>query len=200
MCTPCNTCFLRPTRVHNPNGPYTLQWVPFFPKIAPSHSGTWAPSNAWFLGLTESSIQTTSWSVQPFLQGSLHYCDRQTDRLTDHATQSTETDRIYICSTAMQPNNNSKTFSLVALNSSAWQTHLMQCTVYIHWMRFKQTQQQPYRVLTKVKIAQPQSTDYKENVLHIWRSAIEKMSMTHCQRITYTEQQMLQNNKTHKPG
>ena len=49
-----NFCFLRPTRVHNPNGkligsavfaqltaesPYILHWVPISPKIAPSRGG-----------------------------------------------------------------------------------------------------------------------------------------------------------------
>jgi len=28
--------------------PYTLQWVPLFPKIAPSHTGSGRPSNTWF--------------------------------------------------------------------------------------------------------------------------------------------------------
>ena len=61
-----HTCFLRPTRVHNPNAistgsaifeqltaqcPYNLQWVAPTPsplKIVPS-MGIWIPSNTWFL-------------------------------------------------------------------------------------------------------------------------------------------------------
>ena len=39
-----------------------------------------------FLGPPESSTQTASRSLQPFLQGSLG--DRPTDRLTDHAIRS----------------------------------------------------------------------------------------------------------------
>ena len=60
-----NSCFLRPTRVHNPNGksiglavcaqltaesPYTLQWVTLSLKIAPSYGGSGTPSNTWFIG------------------------------------------------------------------------------------------------------------------------------------------------------
>jgi len=57
-----NLCFLRPTRVLNPNGisigsavfvlltANTLQWAPLSPKIAPSHGGPGLPSNAWFFG------------------------------------------------------------------------------------------------------------------------------------------------------
>jgi len=56
-----NTCFLRPTRVHNPNGifigssaqltadsAYTLQWVSF-PQKLPIPMGDLDPSNTWFL-------------------------------------------------------------------------------------------------------------------------------------------------------
>jgi len=76
MCPPMRThwrqlvnmidlCFLRPTRVHNPNckligsaifaqlveeSPYTLQPVPLSLKIAPTHGGSGHPSNTWFLG------------------------------------------------------------------------------------------------------------------------------------------------------
>jgi len=30
--------------------PYTLQWAPLSPKIAPSHREIWTPSNLWVLG------------------------------------------------------------------------------------------------------------------------------------------------------
>jgi len=42
---------------------------------------------------SESSTQTASRSIQPFLQGSLVW---QTDRQTDHATRSVATGRIYV--------------------------------------------------------------------------------------------------------
>jgi len=57
-------CFLWPTQVHNPNGklissaisaqltaesPYTLQWAPLSPKIAPFHGVSGPPTNTWFL-------------------------------------------------------------------------------------------------------------------------------------------------------
>jgi len=60
---------------------YTLQWAAPYPvKIFPSHVGCGPPSNIWFPGPLESSTQTASRSVQPFLQGSLLW---QTDRHTD---------------------------------------------------------------------------------------------------------------------
>jgi len=40
------------------------------------------------LGPPESSTQTASRSLQPFLTGALHVSDRPTDRPTDHATPS----------------------------------------------------------------------------------------------------------------
>jgi len=69
---PLNLCFLWPTRIHNPNNksigsavfaqltaesPYTLQWGPLSPKIAPSHGWIWAPSNLWFLRLVRTTTQ-----------------------------------------------------------------------------------------------------------------------------------------------
>jgi len=33
--------------------------------------------------------------------------------------------------------------------------------------------------LTKVEIAEPQSTDDEEDVLYVWRSAVEETTMTH---------------------
>jgi len=58
------------------------------------------------LGPSESSTQTTSRSLQPFLHGSLQTDRRQTDRQTDHAPRSVTIGRIYVRSTAMRPNNN----------------------------------------------------------------------------------------------
>ena len=58
------------------------------------------------LGRPESSTQTESRSVQPFLQASLLWqVDRQTDRHTDDATRSVTIGRIHLRSTAMWPNN-----------------------------------------------------------------------------------------------
>jgi len=77
---PPNTCFLRPTEVQNPNG-ISIGSVIFaqltadcrraclgmsFPlKIAPCHGAIWT-----LFGPPESTLQTASRSVQPFLQGS----------------------------------------------------------------------------------------------------------------------------------
>ena len=56
---------------------------------------------------SESSTQTVSRSVQPFLQGSLLWQTyRPTDRPTDHAPRSVTTGLMCIRSTAMRPNNN----------------------------------------------------------------------------------------------
>jgi len=79
-----NLCFLRPTQVHNPNGksiapavltqltaesPYTYNGI--FPQNCPLPWEMWTHLIRGSLGLTESSTQTASRSVQPFLQGSL---------------------------------------------------------------------------------------------------------------------------------
>jgi len=98
---PSNACFLGPTWVHNSNGisigsavfaqmtarcPYTLQWTPFFPSKLPIPMEDLDPRLIrGSLGPPESSAQMESRSVQPFSQGSLVW---QTDRPTDHATQS----------------------------------------------------------------------------------------------------------------
>jgi len=86
--TACKTRFLGPIRAHNANSisisravfpqttvecPYTLQWDAHSPpKICPF---PWGDLNSHLilgpLGPPKSSTQTASWSVQPFLQGSL---------------------------------------------------------------------------------------------------------------------------------
>jgi len=87
-----NLCFLRPTTVHSPNGkssgsavfaqimaesPYIYNGCPF-PQNCPFPCGYLNLHLIWgSLGLPESSTQTASRSVQPFLQGSLLW---QTDR------------------------------------------------------------------------------------------------------------------------
>jgi len=53
------------------------------------------------LGPPESSTETASQSVQPFFSGLTSVTDQQ----TDHGTQSVTVGRIYVSSTAMQPNN-----------------------------------------------------------------------------------------------
>jgi len=83
-----HTCFLRPTRVHNPNAistgsaifeqlttqcPYNLQWAAPTPsplKIVPS-MGSGSHLIHGSLRRTESSTQMASRSVETFLQGSL---------------------------------------------------------------------------------------------------------------------------------
>jgi len=109
---------LGPIQAHNPNGisivsavlaqltvacPYTLQWdAPFPLQIAPSHGGDFDSSNTWFPGPTRvHNPNSTSISSAVFAG-----LTSVTDRLTDHATQSVTTGRIYVRSTAMQPNNN----------------------------------------------------------------------------------------------
>jgi len=88
-----NTLFLGPILAHNTNGisidsavfaqmtamcPYTLQWDAPFPSKLPFPTGDLDPHlMRGSLGPPESSTQTTSWSVQPLLQGSLMW---QADR------------------------------------------------------------------------------------------------------------------------
>jgi len=86
---PSNTWFLGPIRAHNPKG-ISIQFrrfctgdcttgCPFPHKIAPSHGcgGCGPQSNNSSLGPPESSTQTASRSLEPFLQSSLVW---QTDR------------------------------------------------------------------------------------------------------------------------
>ena len=90
-----NWCFLRPIRVHNPNGKsigsavsaqlpaeglYTLQWATLSPKLPLLMGNLDLHLIHDSLGQSEPTVQTASRSVQPFLQGSLMW---QTDRPTD---------------------------------------------------------------------------------------------------------------------
>jgi len=69
------------------NGP------PLLPlKIAPSHGGSGPCLIHGSLGPLESWTQTASRLVQPFCRA--NYCDRQTDRWTDHAIWSVTIGRI----------------------------------------------------------------------------------------------------------
>jgi len=72
------------------------------PKIAYSNGVSGPHLIHGSLGPSESSAQTASWSVQPFLQGSLLW---QTDRPTDDATRSVTIGRIYVRSITTRPNN-----------------------------------------------------------------------------------------------
>ena len=79
------------------------------------------------LGSPESSTQTASRSVQPFLHGSLLW---QTDRQTDHATQSVTIGRMYVRSTAMWANNTSTSDNVYsAFIGRVHPVHLMNA----HW-------------------------------------------------------------------
>ena len=111
-----NSCFLRPTRVHNPNyksisstvfaqitagRPYTLQWASISPKIASSHRKIWISSNLWFLWLiwthNPNGISIGSAVFAGFSCSSLvRQTDRPTDRPTGHATRSVTIGRIYV--------------------------------------------------------------------------------------------------------
>ena len=92
--------------------PYTIQWFArFFFKIALSIRGFGPHVIHGSLGPSESSTQTASRSLQPFLHGPLVWLTvRPTDRLTDHATRSVRMGRMYIRSTAMRRNNASHTW------------------------------------------------------------------------------------------
>ena len=84
---PSNTWLLRSIPAHNPNSillgsavsaqitaecAYAVQWdAPFPLKFAPSHGGSGPYLIHGSLGPPESSTQTASRSVQPFLQGSV---------------------------------------------------------------------------------------------------------------------------------
>ena len=80
VCTAPNTCFLGPTRVHNPNGisissaifaQLTAECRRTFPVYSPKNwPFGWGdpdpPSNTWILRPTRASTQTASWSVKSF--------------------------------------------------------------------------------------------------------------------------------------
>jgi len=64
----------KPSRFCTDDGrvsPYFTMGRLFPPQNRPLPWGIWTPSNTWFPGLTDSSVQTASRSVQPFLQSSL---------------------------------------------------------------------------------------------------------------------------------
>jgi len=71
---------------------YFTMGRPFPLKIAPSHGGSWPPSNTWFPG------PTRVLDSNGILIGSAVFAELTsvTDRQTDHATQSVTIDRMYV--------------------------------------------------------------------------------------------------------
>jgi len=109
---PYNTCFLGPTRDHNPNGisvcsvvfaqmteecPYTLQWDdPSLLKIALSHGGSGPPSNTWFPGPTR-VLNLNGISIgSAVFAGLTRVTDRQTDRPTNRPRYSIGNNRPHL--------------------------------------------------------------------------------------------------------
>jgi len=78
-----------------------------------------------FLSPPKSSTQTASRSVQPFLRGSLPW---HTNGPTDHTTRSITIGHIYVCSTAMRPNNNCNNVYSGHHNIAIAGVHL------VHWL------------------------------------------------------------------
>jgi len=109
-----NKWFLGSTQLSIPNGisigqPFmhsSLQMVPILcnespsPKIALSMGRSEPPSNTWFPGPTR-VLNPNGISISLAVSAQL---TSVTDRLTDHTTRSVTVGRIYVCSTAMQPN------------------------------------------------------------------------------------------------
>jgi len=108
-----NTCFLGPTRIHIPNGIsigsaifaqltaerlYTLQWAAPPPSNLPLSRGDVDPNLIYGF---ESTTQTASRSVQPFLQGLRSW---QRDRQRDRPHYSVCNNRPHLRSTAMRHN------------------------------------------------------------------------------------------------
>ena len=83
------------------SGP-VLSWSLFPPQNCPFMCGNLDPMWHVSSGQPETTSQTSSRSIQPFLQGSW---SRRTNRQTDHATLSVTIGCIYVRSTVMRPNN-----------------------------------------------------------------------------------------------
>jgi len=82
--------------------PYTLHWATPSPKNCHFPRGICTPFNTWFLGSTRVH------NPKGILIGSAIFAGltSATDRPTNHATRSVTVGSIYVCSTAMWPNNN----------------------------------------------------------------------------------------------
>jgi len=82
-------------------------------KIVPLHGAIWTPHLAHG-SLGSHEFWTASQSVQPFLHGSLQWLTyRQTDRQRYSVCNNRTIGRIYVCSTAMQRNNNNDLITAV---------------------------------------------------------------------------------------
>jgi len=111
-----NSCFLRPTRVHNPNGksigsavfaqltadcPYTLQWEPLSPKLPLSKGYQDHHLTHNFLG--HPSTQPSGISIgSAVFAGLILVSQTERDRQTDHDIWLVTIGRIYLRSTAMR--------------------------------------------------------------------------------------------------
>jgi len=98
------------------NVPILYNGPPFLPpQNCPLQLRNWTPSNTWFLGPTI-ILNPNGISIGSAVFAGLTtvYCDRSTDRPTDHhATRFVSTGRIYVRSTAMRPNNATTTTILL---------------------------------------------------------------------------------------
>jgi len=140
QCSPlCNTCFLGPIQVHNPNSISTRSAIfvlyssrqsaighdrHLFPlKNCPSHGavppqncpfpcGIWTPSNASFLEPTRVH-NSNGISISSAVFAELRTATDPTDRQTGHATRMVTICHIYVRSTAMPPKNSSFLLHLV---------------------------------------------------------------------------------------
>jgi len=127
---------------HHRESLYFTMGLPFPSlKIAPSHGWSGPHLIHGSLGPPESTTQTASRSVQPFLQGSLVW---QTDRPTDHATRSVTVGRIYVHSTAMHPNNtkttqyiqNVRNYTTLSANASQTQRLIWSTDTSRQWILY----------------------------------------------------------------
>jgi len=90
---------------HGRKSLYFIMGRPPLLKIAPSHDGMMTHGS-----LAHPSPQPKRHLDRSAVLHKAHYCDKtdqETDRLTDHVTRPVTIGRIYVCSTAMRPNNNS---------------------------------------------------------------------------------------------
>ena len=116
VCTPSNTCFLRPTSFLNPNGiliwsagfaqlttEYTLQLAAVSPQNCSFPSGTCMDPIEYMIPWANLSPQSKSHldRLSRFLHGSLLW---QTDRPRNHTTRSLTISCIYERSTSMRHN------------------------------------------------------------------------------------------------
>jgi len=91
---------------------------PFSPQNCPFPCGDLDPRLIHgSLGQPESTTKMASRSVQPFSQGSPVW---QTDRPTDHATQSVTIGRIYVRSTVMRPKNERPKCLIILVVAHEW--------------------------------------------------------------------------------